>query len=97
MARELQRLVLDAVDIEIRTDPPGTHGSFVLVSEAFDSPMWQKNAVLLEAARRWSTSSPRTRPWPGMRARVTNISVDSSQHAVSIERLLERALSRDTP
>ncbi|MFF4755215.1 YaaC family protein [Streptomyces sp. NPDC002514] len=35
-------------DIEIRTDPPGTHGSFVRVSEVLGSPVWEKDAVRLE-------------------------------------------------
>ncbi|MES4909427.1 MULTISPECIES: YaaC family protein [unclassified Streptomyces] len=35
-------------DIEIRTDPSGTHGSFVRVSEVLDSPVWEKDAVRLE-------------------------------------------------
>ncbi|QPP05251.1 hypothetical protein G4Z16_01330 [Streptomyces bathyalis] len=35
-------------DIEIRTDPPGTHGSFVRVSEVLVSPVWEKDAVRLE-------------------------------------------------
>ncbi|MFE2078024.1 YaaC family protein [Streptomyces misionensis] len=34
--------------IEIRTDPPGTRGSFVRVSEVLDSPVWVKDAVRLE-------------------------------------------------
>lgn len=35
-------------DIEIRTDPPGTHGSFVRVSKVLESPVWEKEAVRLE-------------------------------------------------
>ncbi|WP_030595670.1 YaaC family protein [Streptomyces anulatus] len=35
-------------DIEIRTDQPGTHGSFVRVSEVLDSPVWEKDAMRLE-------------------------------------------------
>ena len=35
-------------DIEIRTDPPSTRGSFVRVSEVLDSPVWEKDAVRLE-------------------------------------------------
>ncbi|MGW7450173.1 YaaC family protein [Streptomyces sp. NPDC054787] len=35
-------------DIEIRTDPPGTQGSFVRVSEALDSPVWGMDPIRLE-------------------------------------------------
>ncbi|WP_328493496.1 YaaC family protein [Streptomyces sp. NBC_00414] len=35
-------------DIEIRTDPPGTQGSFVKVSEVLDSPVWEKDPLSLE-------------------------------------------------
>ncbi|WP_330323479.1 YaaC family protein [Streptomyces pseudovenezuelae] len=35
-------------DIEIRTDPPGTQGSFVRVSEVLDSPVWERDPVRLE-------------------------------------------------
>ncbi|MFF0898212.1 YaaC family protein [Streptomyces sp. NPDC003278] len=35
-------------DIEIRTDPPGTQGSFVKVSEVLDSPVWEKDSLRLE-------------------------------------------------
>ncbi|MGW0703343.1 YaaC family protein [Streptomyces sp. NPDC002867] len=35
-------------DIEIRTDPPGTQGSFVRVSEALDSPVWGTDPIRLE-------------------------------------------------
>ncbi|MEW1724726.1 YaaC family protein [Streptomyces sp. NPDC093109] len=35
-------------DIEIRTDPPGTQGSFVKVSEVLDSPVWETAPVRLE-------------------------------------------------
>ncbi|AVV46750.1 hypothetical protein C6376_40870 [Streptomyces sp. P3] len=36
-------------DIELRTDAPGTHGSFVRVSQVLDSPVWEKDPVRLEA------------------------------------------------
>lgn len=35
-------------DIEIRTDPPGSHGSFVRLSELLDSPLWEKTPIRLE-------------------------------------------------
>jgi hypothetical protein len=35
-------------DIEIRTDPSGTQGSFVRVSEALDSPVWGSDPIRLE-------------------------------------------------
>ncbi|OQQ13133.1 hypothetical protein B0675_39580 [Streptomyces sp. M41(2017)] len=35
-------------DIEIRTDPFGTQGSFVKVSEVLDSPVWEKDPMRLE-------------------------------------------------
>ncbi|MFE4925156.1 YaaC family protein [Streptomyces sp. NPDC056661] len=35
-------------DIQIRTDPPGTQGSFVRVSEALDSPVWETDPIRLE-------------------------------------------------
>ncbi|MFJ8540287.1 YaaC family protein [Streptomyces sp. NPDC093591] len=35
-------------DIEIRTDPPGTQGSFVKVSEFLDSPVWEQDPLRLE-------------------------------------------------
>ncbi|MBQ0867333.1 MULTISPECIES: YaaC family protein [Streptomyces] len=35
-------------DIEIRTEQPGTQGSFVRVSEVLNSPVWGKDAVRLE-------------------------------------------------
>lgn len=35
-------------DIEIRTDAPGTQGSFVKVSEVLDSPAWEKDPLRLE-------------------------------------------------
>ncbi|WP_405633746.1 YaaC family protein (plasmid) [Streptomyces sp. NBC_00016] len=35
-------------EIEIRTDPAGTQGSFVKVSEVLDSPVWEKTSVRLE-------------------------------------------------
>ncbi|MFD9535328.1 YaaC family protein [Streptomyces sp. NPDC060010] len=35
-------------DIEIRTDLPGTQGSFVRVSEALDSPVWGSSPTRLE-------------------------------------------------
>lgn len=43
-------------DIEIRTDPPGTHGSFVRVSEVLDSPVWELDAVRLEEV--WDVLPP---------------------------------------
>ncbi|MFD7004272.1 hypothetical protein ACFWA5_50740 [Streptomyces mirabilis] len=35
-------------DIEIRTDPPGTLGSFVKVSEVLNSPVWERDPLRLE-------------------------------------------------
>lgn len=35
-------------DIEIRTDHPGSHGSFVRLSGLLDSPVWEKDALRLE-------------------------------------------------
>ncbi|WP_405462984.1 hypothetical protein OG783_00295 [Streptomyces jietaisiensis] len=35
-------------DIQIRTDQPGTQGSFVKVSEVLDSPVWGRDPVRLE-------------------------------------------------
>ncbi|MFJ9250355.1 YaaC family protein [Streptomyces sp. NPDC101776] len=35
-------------NIEIRTDPLGTQGSFVKVSEVLDSPVWEKDPMRLE-------------------------------------------------
>ncbi|MGW0647323.1 YaaC family protein [Streptomyces umbrinus] len=48
-------------DIEIRTDPTGTQGSFVKVSEALDSPVWEKDPVRLEDV--WDLLPPNL-PYP---------------------------------
>lgn len=46
-------------DIEIRTDPPNTQGSFVKVSEILDSPVWQMDPVRLEDV--WDLLPPNLR------------------------------------
>lgn len=46
-------------DIEIRTDPSGTQGSFVKVSEVLDSPVWEMDPLRLEDV--WDLLPPNLR------------------------------------
>lgn len=62
-------------DIEIRTDPPGTQSSFAKVSEALDSPVWEKDAVRLEDV--WDLLPPNRRYPLTTRDRLTPLYVDS--------------------
>lgn len=61
-------------DIQIRTDPPGTQGSFVRVSEALDSPVWEKQPVRLEDV--WDLLPPNIRYPLTTRDRLIPLHVD---------------------
>ncbi|MFJ4696477.1 YaaC family protein [Streptomyces sp. NPDC088766] len=61
-------------DIEIRTDPPGTKGSFVKVSEVLDSPVWEKDPVRLEDM--WDLLPPNLRYPLTTRDRLTPLYTD---------------------
>ncbi|OXZ04310.1 YaaC family protein [Streptomyces sp. 2R] len=61
-------------DIEIRTDPPGTQGSFVKVSEALDSPVWEKEPLRLEDV--WDLLPPNLRYPLTTRDRLTPLYAD---------------------
>ncbi|MEU0839521.1 YaaC family protein [Streptomyces sp. NPDC005962] len=61
-------------DIEIRTDPPGTQGSFVKVSEVLDSPVWEMDPVRLEDV--WDLLPPNLRYPLTLRDRMTPLFAD---------------------
>ncbi|MGW5609540.1 YaaC family protein [Streptomyces sp. NPDC003753] len=72
-------------DIEIRTDPPGTQGSFVKVSEVLDSPVWERDPVRLEDV--WDVLPPNLRYPLTTRDRLTpmyvdDVSVGTHEHSV---------------
>ncbi|WP_406409338.1 YaaC family protein [Streptomyces sp. NBC_01643] len=61
-------------DIEIRTDPPGTQGSFVRVSEALGSPVWGTDPIRLEDL--WDLLPPNLRYPLTARDRMTPLYAD---------------------
>lgn len=61
-------------DIQIRTDQPGSQGSFVTVSEALDSPVWGKDLVRLEDV--WDLLPPNLRYPLTTRDRLTPLFAD---------------------
>jgi hypothetical protein len=61
-------------DIEIRTDPPGTQGSFVRVSEVLGSPVWEMDPVRLEDL--WDLLPPNLRYPLTARDRMTPLYTD---------------------
>ncbi|MEV5123583.1 YaaC family protein [Streptomyces decoyicus] len=63
-------------DIEIRTDPPGTQGSFVKVSEVLDSPVWGTDPLRLEDV--WDLLPPNLRYPLTTRDRLTPLYVDEA-------------------
>ncbi|MFI8301369.1 YaaC family protein [Streptomyces nigra] len=72
-------------DVEIRTDPPGSQGSFVKVSKVLDSPVWEKDPVRLEDV--WDLLPPNLRYPLTTRDRLTplytdEISVGAHDHSL---------------
>ncbi|MCQ8195061.1 YaaC family protein [Streptomyces rugosispiralis] len=63
-------------DIEIRTDPPDTQGSFVRVSEVLDSPVWKRDPVRLEDV--WDLLPSNLRYPLTIRDRLTPMYVDEA-------------------
>ncbi|MEU9987163.1 YaaC family protein [Streptomyces sp. NPDC048045] len=61
-------------DIEIRTDPPGSQGSFVKVSEVLDSPVWERDPLRLEDV--WDLLPPNLRYPLTTRDRLAPLYVD---------------------
>lgn len=73
-------------DIEIRTDPPGTQGSFVKVSEVLDSPVWETNPLRLEDV--WDLLPPNLRYPLTTRDRLTPLYVDEASVGIHEHSLL---------
>jgi len=76
---------LDFPDIQIRTDPPGTQGSFVKVSEILDSPVWETDPLRLEDV--WDLLPPNLRYPLTTSDRLTPLytnegSVDEGDHSL---------------
>jgi len=64
----------DFADIELRTDPSGSQGSFVRLSELLHSPVWQKKPVRLEDV--WDTLPANLEHPLTDRARLTPLYAD---------------------
>lgn len=62
--------------VEIRTDPSGTQGSFVKVSEVLDSPVWEKNPLRLEGI--WDLLPSNLRHPLSTRDRLTPLCADEA-------------------
>ncbi|WP_407547410.1 YaaC family protein [Streptomyces sp. Pv4-95] len=73
-------------DIEIRTDPPGTQGSFVKVSEVLDSPVWETDPLRLEDV--WDLLPPNLRYPLTTRDRLTPLYVDEASVGIHEHSLL---------
>ncbi|MDK1348953.1 hypothetical protein QNO09_38035 [Streptomyces sp. 378] len=80
-------------DIEIRTDPPGTQGSFVKVSEVLDSPVWDMDPLRLEDV--WDLLPPNLRYPLTTRDRLTPLYVDEVSIGAHEHPLLGTVLSSD--
>ncbi|MFI1956240.1 YaaC family protein [Streptomyces xinghaiensis] len=76
--------------IEIRTDPPGTRGSFVKVSEVLDSPVWEMDPVRLEDL--WDLLPPNLRYPLTTRDRMTPLYVDEMSIGTHEHPLLSAAV-----